>query len=112
MKVYTSNHITAIDVDRSKILPEYLCAILNMYQRHKVFYSICTNWNNQSGIGLDLLKSLHIPLFTNDRKDSLRRQQEIVDRINSIYQEADECISSANRIMETAKAKVESMIIG
>lgn len=112
LKVYTSNHITAIDVDRSKILPEYLCAILNMYQRHKVFYSICTNWNNQSGIGLDLLKSLHIPLFTNDRKDSLRRQQEIVDRINSIYQEADECISSADCIMAEAKAKVESMIIG
>lgn len=112
MKVYTSNHITAIDVDRSKILPEYLCAILNMYQRHKVFYSICTNWNNQSGIGLDLLKSLHIPLFTNDRKDSLRKQQEIVDRINGIYREADEYISSANRIMEEAKAKVESMIIG
>lgn len=112
MKVYTSNHITAIDVDRSKILPEYLCAILNMYQRHKVFYSICTNWNNQSGIGLDLLKSLHIPLFTNDRKESLRRQKEIVDRINIIYQEADECISSANHIMAEAKAKVESMIIG
>lgn len=111
-KVYTSNHITAIDVDRSKILPEYLCAILNMYQRHKVFYSICTNWNNQSGIGLDLLKSLHIPLFTYDRRESLRRQQEIVDRINDIYREADEYISSANRIMEEAKAKVESMIIG
>ena len=112
MKVYTSNHITAIDVDRSKILPEYLCAILNMYQRHKVFYSICTNWNNQSGVGLDLLKSLHIPLLTDHRKESLRRQQEIVDRINSIYQEVDECISSADRIMAEAKAKVESMIIG
>ncbi len=112
VKVYTSNHITAIDVDRSKILPEYLCAILNMYQRHKVFYSICTNWNNQSGVGLDLLKSLHIPLFTDDRKKSLRKQQEIVDRINGIYREADEYISSANRIMEEAKAKVESMIIG
>jgi len=111
-KVYTSNHITAIEVDRSKILPEYLCAILNMYQRHKVFYSICTNWNNQSGIGLDLLKSLHIPLFTDDRKESLHRQQQIVDRINTIYQKADECILSANQIMSEAKAKVESMIIG
>lgn len=110
--VYTSNHITAIDVDRSKVLPEYLCAILNLYQRHKVFYSICTNWNNQSGVSLDLLKSLHIPLFTNDRKESLRRQQEIVDRINAIYKEADECILSAKRIMNEAKAKVESMIIG
>lgn len=111
-KVYTSNHITAIEVDRSKILPEYLCAILNMYQRHKIFYSICTNWNNQSGVGLDLLKSLHIPLFTSNRKESLRKQQEIVDRINAIYKEADECILSANQIMNEAKAKVESMIIG
>ena len=110
-KVYTSNHITAIEVDRSKILPEYLCAILNMYQRHKVFYSICTNWNNQSGIGLELLRSLHIPLFTADRKESLRRQQQVVDRINVLYQEADECISSANRIMNEAKVKVESMIM-
>lgn len=111
-KVYISNHITAITVDRSKILPEYLCAILNMYQRHKVFYSICTNWNNQSGIGLDLLKSLHIPLFTDDRQESLLRQQQIVDKINNIYQEADECVLSANRIMNEAKAKVERMIIG
>lgn len=110
--VYISNHITAITVDRSKILPEYLCAILNMYQRHKVFYSICTNWNNQSGIGLDLLKSLHIPLFANDRQESLRRQQQIVDKINAIYKEADECILSANRVMNEAKAKVERMIIG
>lgn len=110
--VYTSNHITAIEVDRSKVLPEYLCAILNMYQRHKVFYSICTNWNNQSGIGLDLLKSLHIPLFTNDRRESLRKQQEVVDKINNIYREADECLLSANRIMAEAKARVESMIIG
>lgn len=111
-KVYISNHITAITVDRSKILPEYLCAILNMYQRHKIFYSICTNWNNQSGIGLDLLKSLHIPLFTDDRQESLRRQQQIVDKMNAIYQEADECILSANRIINEAKAKIESMIIG
>lgn len=111
-KVYISNHITAITVDRSKILPEYLCAILNMYQRHKVFYSICTNWNNQSGIGLDLLKSLHIPLFTDNRKESLKRQQQIVDKINNIYREADECILSANQIMNEAKAKVERMILG
>ena len=111
-KVYTSNHITAIDVDRSKILPEYLCAILNMYQRHNVFYSICTNWNNQSGIGLDLLKSLYIPLFTNDRRESLRKQQQVVDKINNIYREADECLLSANKIMTEAKTKIESMIIG
>ena len=63
-------------------------------------------------IGLDLLKSLHIPLFTDDRQESLLRQQQIVDKINNIYQEADECVLSANRIMNEAKAKVERMIIG
>lgn len=110
--VYTSNHITAINVDRSKILPEYLCAILNMYQRHRVFYSICTNWNNQSGIGLDLLKSLHIPLLSDNKEESLRRQQQIVDRINSKYKKADDCIAFANHLMSDAKAEVESMIIG
>lgn len=110
--VYTSNHITAINVDRSKILPEYLCAILNMYQRHRVFYSICTNWNNQSGIGLDLLKSLHIPLLSDNKEESLRRQQQVVDRINSKYKKADDCIAFANHLMSDAKAEVESMIIG
>ncbi len=110
--VYTSNHITAIDVDKSKIIPEYLCAILNMYQRHRVFYSICTNWNNQSGIGLDLLKSLHIPLFSDNREESLRRQQQVVDKINSNYMKADECIALANLLISDVEAEVESMIIG
>lgn len=57
-----SNHITAICVDKDQILPEYLWIILNLYQQNKIFYSICTNWNNQSGVGVDVLKSLKIPL--------------------------------------------------
>ena len=57
-----SNHITRIRVNQNKILPEYLWLILNLYQRKSVFYSICTNWNNQSGIGNELLKSIKIPL--------------------------------------------------
>lgn len=110
--VYTSNHITAINVDRKKIMPEYLCAILNFYQRHKIFYSICTNWNNQSGIGLDLLKSLQIPLFSNDRKVSLHKQHQIVDRINTIYQKAKVLQEEGKAILEQAKQEVEQMIIG
>ena len=57
-----SNHITRIRVNQNKILPEYLWLILNLYQRKSAFYSICTNWNNQSGIGNELLKSIKIPL--------------------------------------------------
>jgi type I restriction enzyme S subunit len=53
-----SNHITRIRVHRNIIIPDYLWIILNVYQKNKIFYSICTNWNNQSGIGIDLLKSI------------------------------------------------------
>ena len=110
--VYISNHITAINVDKSKILPMYLSEILNMYQRHKVFYSICTNWNNQSGIGLDLLSILHIPLFTDDRQRSLVKQQEIVDHISSIRQQAKALQEEGKAILEQAKKEVEQMILG
>ena len=57
-----SNHITLLKVNTRIINPKYLWLLLNTYQRNKVFYSICTNWNNQSGVGVDLLKSLKIPV--------------------------------------------------
>lgn len=61
-KSFFSNHITKIRVNRKVIIPDYLWIILNVYQREKIFFSICTNWNNQSGVGIELLKSLKIPL--------------------------------------------------
>ena len=57
-----SNHITKIKVYKNIIIPDYLWIILNIYQKNRIFYSICTNWNNQSGIGIDLLKTIKIPL--------------------------------------------------
>lgn len=60
--LFFSNHITRIRVDQQRIMPEFIWIILNLYQQEKIFYSICTNWNNQSGVGLELLKSLKIPL--------------------------------------------------
>ena len=44
------------------VLPKFLWNLLNLYQKKKVFYSICTNWNNQSGVGIELLNSLKIPV--------------------------------------------------
>lgn len=68
-----SNHITRIRVNQDKILPEYLWLILNLYQRKSIFYSICTNWNNQSGVGNELLKSTKIPLpILKDQKEIVR----------------------------------------
>jgi len=80
-KLFFSNHITRIKVDRTKAVPEYLWIILNTYQRKNIFYSICTNWNNQSGIGIELLKSLKIPL------PPIETQQQIVDLYNRAVEE-------------------------
>ena len=57
---FHSNHITRINVKEEKILPKFLWILLNIYQQKKIFYTICTNWNNQSGVGLELLNSLKI----------------------------------------------------
>lgn len=66
-----SNHITVLKVDTRIINPKYLWLLLNTYQRNKVFYSICTNWNNQSGVGVDLLKSLKIPVPNMDIQNGI-----------------------------------------
>ena len=75
---YCSNHITVIIPNQTRLLPEYLWIILNLYQRHNIFYSICTNWNNQSGININLLKSIRIPIFSKETNVSLDYQQKIV----------------------------------
>lgn len=77
--LFFSNHITRITVDKGKIIPEYLWVLLNFYQQKKVFFSICTNWNNQSGVGNDLLRKLRIPL------PSLDEQAEIVEHIEGAH---------------------------
>lgn len=79
--IYTfSNHITKFRVRENLVLPKYLFILLNLYQSRKIFYSICTNWNNQSGVGLDLLKKLIIPVPPKNK------QQLVVDCYNKAYQ--------------------------
>ncbi len=73
-----SNHITIIRVNKEIILPKYLWILLNIYQKRKIFFNICTNWNNQSGVGIDRLLSLKIPV------PNLETQQTII----SIFEKA------------------------
>lgn len=101
-----SNHITVINVDRTKILPEFLWLILNSYQKHGVFYSLCTNWNNQSGIGLELLKSINVPL------PKLTKQKEIINDISQIFERANKIKTEAREIIINAKQQIENLIIG
>jgi len=94
-KLYTSNHITSIIVNYSKVISEYLWIVLNIYQRNKVFYSICTNWNNQSGVGIDLLQSVKVPI------PPISSQQEIVDYYISAYNEKQEREIEAQQLLDS-----------
>lgn len=76
---FCSNHITRIFVNKKKILPEFLWIVLNSYQRQNIFYKICTNWNNQSGINNQVLKDLRIPV------PDLNKQHQIVDIFSSAF---------------------------
>jgi type I restriction enzyme S subunit len=59
---FSSNHITRIGTKSAELNPQYLAALLNLYQRRKVFFKLCTNWNNQSGVGSDILARMPIPM--------------------------------------------------
>jgi len=73
---FSSNHITRIKTISTIVLPEYLCWILNYYQQQKLFFNICTNWNNQSGIGNELLKTIKIPV------PPIEIQKSIIEKLN------------------------------
>ncbi len=101
-----SNHITRISVDESKMNPIFLASVLNIYQKHNVFFRICTNWNNQSGINNDLLKEIKLPLPPIDA------QNEIADEVQKRMEQAEKLQSEATMQLEKAKNEIEKMILG
>jgi restriction endonuclease S subunit len=103
---FCSNHITRIKVKESALVNDYLAAILNLYQRRGVFYRICTNWNNQSGVNIELLKTVRIPLPTSEV------QRGISSEIRSRMSQADKLRQQAKVEFEKAKAEVERLILG
>ena len=105
-QLYTcSNHITRLMVEKNEILPEYLTAILNLYQRRKAFFSICTNWNNQSGVGADLLRKIIIPVA------EMEVQRKIVAELDGIFTKAENLRSTATTELEAAKRQIEAVLL-
>ena len=76
---FCSNHITRIKVNFKKVLPKYLWIILNYLQRKNLFFRICTNWNNQSGVNVNLLKEVKILL------PPFETQSRIVELMDNAY---------------------------
>jgi len=103
---FCSNHMTRIAVIDDELDAEYLTALLNAYQRLKVFFSLCTNWNNQSGVNVDLLRQLPIPLPVKGR------QTAIATHISEVRQEAKRLRQQAEIELEAAKRRIEAMLLG
>jgi type I restriction enzyme S subunit len=102
---FVSNHITRIALDE-KSDARFLAALFNLYRRKQVFFKLCTNWNNQSGIGLDVLANIQIP------EVPVEKQQVIADHISEIRAEAKQLREEAAAGLEKANAEVEKMILG
>jgi len=102
---FCSNHITRIKTVEN-LDAQYCTSLFNFYKKNKVFFKLCTNWNNQSGIGLDVLAQVYIPL------PPIAKQQEIADHIEHIRNKAKGLRKQAAADLEQAKQEVEAMILG
>jgi restriction endonuclease S subunit len=103
---FSSNHITRIGTKSAELDPQYLAYILNLYQRKKAFFKLCTNWNNQSGVGSDILQHIPIPV------PNPARQAEIVNRLEVEREKAQSLREQAIADLEKAKRDIEALILG
>ncbi len=103
---FCSNHMTRIKVKDTALIADFITAILNLYQRRGLFYRICTNWNNQSGVNVELLKTVKIPLPT------LEAQRKISSEIQSKMNQAEELKRQAKAEIDKANAEVGRLIMG
>lgn len=94
---FCSNHITRIKTNEKEVLPKYLWILLNQYQKNKVFFVLCTNWNNQSGINIELLKKLKIPVPSiDDQKNIIKTYESALHNKTSKESEAEQLLNSIN----------------
>lgn len=103
---FCSNHITRLMVDTVKVNPVFLTQLLNIYQLKNLFFRICTNWNNQSGVNGDLLKTVKFPL------PPIAIQNKIAEEVKNRRQKVEQLQKEAKEELEKAKQEVERIILG
>ncbi len=97
---FHSNHITRIRVDEKVIRPKFLWLLLNLYQKRKIFYTLCTNWNNQSGVGIDLLNSIKLVIPNFDIQDKvIAIHQKAYEQKKTNEAEAEKLLSSIDHYL-------------
>lgn len=99
-----SNHITRIGT-ASSLDSGFLEHLLNLYQRQKVFFRICTNWNNQSGVNNDVLGGLPIPI------PPVEKQRSIANTITALRNSAKQLRQEAKNELEIAQQTIERIIL-
>jgi type I restriction enzyme S subunit len=70
-----------------------------------VFYRLCVNWNNQSGINAEALRRIMIPL------PPLSMQTALVAELNSRKQQALRQSAQAQADFAAAKQHIEQLIL-
>jgi type I restriction enzyme S subunit len=103
---FCSNHITRIATNSGQLDEQFLTYVLNLYQRQKVFFKLCTNWNNQSGVGTDVLETIPIPL------PDLIRQKQIVSSLERVRIKVQALWQKAASELDDAKKSIEAIILG
>ena len=101
---FCSNHMTRIGT-ASSLHPDYLAHLLNLYQRQNVFFRVCTNWNNQSGVNTGVLGGISIPV------PSIAQQKEVAQTITDLRNSAKRLRQEAKDELERARQEVERMIL-
>jgi type I restriction enzyme S subunit len=101
---FCSNHLTRLRL-ADALHPEYLTYLFNAYQRRQVFYRLCVNWNNQSGINAEALRRIMIPL------PPLSMQTALVAELNSRKQQALRQSAQAQADFAAAKQHIEQLIL-
>ena len=102
---FCSNHITRLKVDNIKVNPVYLTRLFDIYQSNNFFFRICTNWNNQSGVNVGILKTVKFPL------PPLEIQNKIAEEVKRRMKKAEDLQKEAKEELEKAKREVEKIIL-
>lgn len=102
---FCSNHMTRI-CTAGTLHPDYLAHLMNLYQRQQVFFRVCTNWNNQSGVNSTVLSNVLIPV------PPMAQQIIIAEAITALRHNARQLRQEAKAALEQARQEVEQMILG
>lgn len=101
---FCSNHITRVGLNND-CNGIYLTAIFNLYQLKKVFYKSCINWNNQSGVNIDILKKIFVPI------PPIEKQNEIANHISDIRKQAQALKGKTKEALKKASEEIEKILL-